>query len=317
MRIAGIFALLLIGFVAGWVVRDLTGKQARQRAPKSETRAPRGPVVVETDRNADLEVAATPVAAPGPVSPVIAPEADPEQPGEAQEDPIEKWVRAQSTQWKAWASMQSSQRLEALLKELGFDEATARAIEEAIAKEAERQTERAIQMFLGEEALDPDAFGYFMGLPPELSPELEGELATFLNDGEIDELRQGFKKAHDKQMRNLADMQIGMMPIPDMTADQRQRMQDLFSSKNLMAEQLTQFAEFTSDRGKMRDLIQGKTLNEAMERQFAPTRDLVKEILTPQQMEGYRKYEQMLIQQAEVGIKMFGALLEQPEAKKK
>ncbi|MHC4340295.1 MAG: hypothetical protein ACYSX0_08805 [Planctomycetota bacterium] len=315
MRIVGIVALLLIGFVAGWVVRDVTREEARQRTPKSETRTLRGPVVVETE--GDASAVATPEAAPDPVSPEAATEVAGEQPGEAEEDPIEKWVRAQSTQWKAWASMQSGQRIEALLKELGFDEATAQAIEEAIAKEAERQTERAIQMFLGEEAVDPDAFGYFMGLPPELSPELERELATFLNDAEIDELRQGFKKTHDKQMRNLADMQIGMMPIPDMTTNQRQRMQGLFSSKNLMAEQLTQFAEFTSDRGKMRELIQGKALNEAMERQFAPTRDRVKEILTPQQMEGYRKYEQMLIQQAEVGIKMFGALLEQPEAKKK
>ncbi|MHC4931719.1 MAG: hypothetical protein ACYTGV_05965 [Planctomycetota bacterium] len=315
MRIAGIATTFLLGFVTGWVVGDLTGEEAKPRTSKSDTRRLRDPVVLETEAAEDPVAEPERPPDPAPVDTVT--EVAPGTPGEAEEDPIEKWVRAQSTQWKAWASMQSGQRLESLLKDLGFDEATARAIEEAIAKEAERQTERAIQMFLGEEELDPDAFGYFMGLPPDLSPELEGELATFLNDAEIDELRQGFKRTYDKQMRAMADMQIGMMPIPDMTANQRQRMQDLFSSRNLMAEQLTQFAEFTGDRGKMRDLIEGKTLKAAMERQFAPTRNRVKEILTPQQMEGYRKYEQMLIQQAEVGIKMFGALLEQQGTSKK
>ncbi|MHC4164547.1 MAG: hypothetical protein ACYSUM_20685, partial [Planctomycetota bacterium] len=157
---------------------------------------------------------------------------------------------------------------------------------------------------LGEADLDPNAFLYFMGLPPDLNAEVERELGTFLSDNEIASVRSEVKKAHDKQ-------------LTDMTADQKTRMREIFRGKNLMQEQFTQFAEVTRDRNLFKKLVTGEIdLAAEMKKSFEPQRQRVSQILTPEQMKGYDKYEESLIRGAEMGMKMMGAMVkEKPKPK--
>jgi hypothetical protein len=62
----------------------------------------------------------------------------------------------------------------------------------------------------------------------------------------------------------------------------------------------------------MRRLLRGEGLEEEMERQFAGTRRRVRDILTPEQYRKYEIYEQGLVKQAQMGLKMMSAFLEKP-----
>jgi hypothetical protein len=221
-------------------------------------------------------------------------------------------VLTQRKQWKAFAGMQARQRAEALLANLPFDAEREKRIKEMLQQEAELQAERVGLMMLGDEEMDPAAFQWFMGMPAELSPRLEQELATFLNDGELQVVRAEMKRAHEKQMTDLADMQIGMMAIHDLSDDQRTRMRDVFVGKDVVTDQFTRFAEVTRDRERFRRLLRGEGLKEEMQKGFAGTRQRVRDILTPEQFAKYELYEQGLVRQAEMGLKMMSSFLEAP-----
>jgi len=119
------------------------------------------------------------------------------------------------------------------------------------------------------------------------------------------------KQAHEKQMRDLADMQIGMMAIGDLSDDQRTRLRDVFTGKDMMTEQMTRFAEVTRDRDRFRRLLKGEGLQEEMERGFSATRRRVRDILNDDQYRKYEAYEKQMARQAEMGLKMMASVLEQ------
>lgn len=232
-------------------------------------------------------------------------------------DRMREMVRSQSKMWRGWAGMQAKQRAEALLANLPFDAEREKRIQELLQKEAEFQAERAAMMMLGDEEMDPNAFQWFMGMPEELSPRFEGELATFLNDGEIQIVRAEVKRAHEKQMTDMADMQIGMMQIRDLSDDQKTRMREVFSGKDMMTERFTQSAAVTRDRERMKRVLKGEGIKEEMEKQFAPMRQRVRDILTPDQFTKYQAYEKQIALQAEMGLKMMSSLLGQPREETK
>lgn len=319
MRMAGMLALLLVGFGLGWIVRDRT-------APKAPARADRTPLAAEPaappptppsgESRADEERTALAAAEEPEPEPALAPMVvAAEEPGtgaEPEDDPLARWVKSQGPQWKAMIGLQTGQRIDALLKDLGFDPATAKLIKEAIQEEAERQTDRFLQAMLGEGEPDAGAVGYMMGLPGELSLDLERELGTFLGDGQIGVLREGLRKAHDRQMNEFADMQIKMTGMQDLTDVQRDQLRDVFVGRNMIQEQMTQFAQVTRDRTKLRDLMSGRIdLRAEMEKGFAPRRERVRQFLTPEQFERYKAYEETMFRQAEMGIKMMGSMLTQ------
>jgi hypothetical protein len=300
------YALVLaIGLLAGWFGHETLVKPP---TPRSD---PVRPVVLTPP---------TPEPVPLPPAPTLPveeemvhaeeeekpPAADPEM------DRIRELVHSQSKLWKGIAGMQAKQRAEALLAGLPFDAEREKKIQELIQREAELQAERAAAMMLGDEEMDPSAFQWFMGMPEELSPGLEAELATFLNDGEIQIVRAEMKRAHDSHMRDMADMQIGLMQIHDLSEDQKTRMREVYSGKDMMADQFTQFGEIIRDRDRMKRLIKGDGFRETMEKGFAPTRRRVRDILTPDQFAKYEAYEQGLMKQAEMNLKMMSAFLEPP-----
>lgn len=305
---------LAAGFLVGWFTHSLTVEEPDERTGRRISLddgyrkpavavvpepAEEPPVVVETPRAPETVEVATP-------------EIEAEQ-GEKEQDPIEKMIRSQSAMWVGFAKMQAKGKLKGLLAELGFDEETAAEIEEAILAEVTRQTELAIQMMLGEAEMDLDAFAYFMGLPPDLSPELAGELGTFLSDDEIESVRSEVQKAYKEQLTAMADMQIGMMQIQDLSTDQRTRMRELFST-DVMKDQMGMFAEVTRDRSKFSRLVSDPdALTEVMHKNLAPTRARVRDILNDEQFKKYEAYEQTIINQMQMGLKMMGSLAQPPK----
>jgi len=305
--------VLALGLLGGWFGHAvITRSPPPARADKAARPATPAPA------------ATTAVADPIPLPPAPTPREEEEQVHAEEEgetatevadpemDRLREMVRSQSKAWKGWAGMQARQRAEALLANLPFDAEREKKIQELLQQEAELQAERAAMMMLGDEEMDPAAFQWFMGMPEELSPRLEAELATFLNDGEMQIMRAEVKRSHEKQMTDLADMQIGMMQIRDLTDDQKTRIRDVLSGKDVMTEQFTRFAEVTRDRAKFQRLLKGEGLKEEMEKGFAPTRQRMRDILTPDQFVRYQAYEQQMVRQAEMGLKMMSAFLEKP-----
>jgi len=301
--------VLAIGLVGGWFGHELLRKPAPPRAPAQKpiveapppatppVSLPPAPTLPREEATAEAEEKVPASAATAPDAAMVA---------------LREMVQSQMPAWKAWAKMQTGQRVDALLATLPFDAERERMIKDLLQKEAERQVERAAAMMLGDEEMDPAAFQWFTGMPAELSPRLEGELATFLNDGEIQVLRAEVKRSHEKQLTDMADMQIGMMAIHDLSDDQKARMREVFVGKDVMTEQFTQFAEVVRDRDRMGRLLEGKGLKEEMEKGFEGTRRRVRDILNNEQFAKYQAYEKQLAAQAEVGLKMMRAFLERP-----
>lgn len=310
------YALILIAGVAiGWFARQATFEKPTSGRSDRRAERPRQP---HPERDAPPATPGQPPHAPGADAtqpdPGAAPE-DGEKAPKEEKDTLAEMVRSQSAAWTAFATMQAKQKVDKAFRDLGLDPETEKRIEDAIIKEAERQAERAILMMLGEEDLDPSAFASFMGLPPDLSLELERELATFLNDDEIQAVRERVQQGHKQQMRDMADMQINMMQIRDLSDDQRTRLREIYVGKDYMTEQFTQFAKVTRDRSKLNKLLEGEGLAEVMEAQFEPQRRRVRDILNDQQFELYREYEKRMVKQAEFGLKMMAGMLKSSTTK--
>lgn len=330
MRIVQALAILAAGVAIGWFANEWTNTEpVTERSGRREVMTPRTyrdrevtqwPEAEsgEQSRAEDPQATSTRPDAPATATPETAVAEGALTKGEDGPDPFREMIKSQGPQWKAWAAMQAKPKIEQLLAALGFDEATSALIEKAMLADVDREVEQALLMMLGEAEMDPDAFFYFMGLPPDLNEDLERELGTFLSDGEIATVRAGVRKSHEKTMTDLADMQIGMMQVPDLTDDQRTRLRDVFRGKNTMQEQFTQFAEVTRDRTLFKKLITGEIdLATEMKKNFEPQRRRISQILTPEQMKGYDRYEEQLVRQAEMGMKMMGAMLKTQDAAKK
>lgn len=309
MRYAIVVLSGLVGIAVGWFGHALLAEKPQPRADASARR------VVETP---PLPAVETPVSLPpAPSLPVEGP-AEPEQESDtpaqpdADEERLREMVTTQLPSWKAFARMQAGQKAEGLLAGLPFDAAREKRIQELLQQEAELQAERAAMMMIGEGEMDPAAFAWFMGVPGELTPRLEQELATFLNDGELQVLRAEVKRTHDKHMNDMADMQIGMMQIGDLSDDQKTRMREVFVGKDVMTQQFTRFGEIVRDRDRMKRLLRGEGLEQEMERQFEGTRGRMRDILNPDQYRKYEAYEKGLVRQAQMGLKMMSAFLGQP-----
>jgi hypothetical protein len=301
-------AFLLAGIVIGWVGHAATREDpAPQRAE-----APVKAVVPHLAPPAQEP----PPLPPAPALPVKEEMVPAEEEGPPAADPeldrIRELVLAQRKQWSGWAGMQARMKADMLLASLPFDAETEKKIKELLQQEAELQAERAAAMMLGDEEMDPAAFQWFMGIGPELTPGLERELATFLDDAGIAVVRAEVKRTHEKQMTDMADMQIGMMAIRDLSDDQKTRMREVFVGKDVMTEQFTRFGEIVRDRERFRRLVKGEGIKEEMEKGFAATRRRVRDILNDQQYAKYEAYEQQMVRQAEMGIRMMSSLLGTP-----
>ena len=78
-------------------------------------------------------------------------------------DPLAKFLNSQRYQWKAYSSVQAKQKVKGLLAGLDFDADTAAQIEDEILADVDRQMDSVINMMIGTEDLDPDAFTVFTG----------------------------------------------------------------------------------------------------------------------------------------------------------
>jgi hypothetical protein len=130
-------------------------------------------------------------------------------------------------------------------------------------------------------------------------------------------VRAEVKRAHEQHMTDMADMQIGMMAIHDLSDDQRTRMREVFVGKDVVSEQFARLGGIVRDRDRMRRLLRGEGLREEMEKGFEGTRRHVRDILNDEQYAKYEAYEQGLMRQAEFGLKMMSAFLEKPREETK
>ena len=324
MRIAVISLIMLAaGFAAGYVTRDRTGERAPQRADRAETdrQAERREVIASLsveERKRILERTYPDLVrraeAPGDAESTTEPEAEAAEAAVAEEkDQIEEWLRSASSQWKAFAGMQAKNKVRGLLAGLGFDPETAKQIEAAIVADVERQVDRAIAMMLGEEALEESAFTSMLGIPPDLSTELERELGSYLSDEEIGAVRERVQGAHTKQMNDMADVQIATMRIDNLSEDQKTRLRDVFVGKDMMSRQMTQFAELTRNRKQFMDILQDEeALTGLVKKNMEPQRQRVRDILDDEQFKKYEAYEKTVLQQARMGMKMMSAMMKKP-----
>ncbi|MHC4939583.1 MAG: hypothetical protein ACYTHK_11485 [Planctomycetota bacterium] len=324
MRTFGILVLVGVGFGAGYFTRAKISEPAPARAERDEAAAEdrRRQVIAsltEEERETILkrdypdlirlreqarEEAAQPVEE-APVETVA-----------AEDDQIEEWLRSASGQWKAYAGMQAKNKVRGLLAGLGFDPETAKQIEEAIVKDVERQVDSAIAMMLGEEEMDAGAFTAMLGIPPTLSPELERELATYLSDEEIGAVRERVQGAHNKQMNDMADMQIASMGIRDLDADQKSRLREVFVGKDMMSQQMEQFADLTRNRKNLMSVLEDEEAFVALvEKNMEPQRRKVRDILNDEQYKRYQAFEKTIVQQAKMGMKMMSAMMKKPASK--
>jgi len=310
---------LALGFAGGWIVHGVT----RQPRPERSARRNEPPAAATTPRADEGEPGdALPARRPPRAAPERA-DGDAEATNAAAEgagedaaaagdetSPFADMIKSQKAQWKAFAGMQAKQKLKGLFAALGLDDATTAAIEEAVMRDVERQVDRAVLMMLGDEEIDPSAFASFMGIPADLSPALEHELGTFLDDVTVGAVRQQVKTAYRKQLDDMADMQIRMMAVPNLRDDQQTRLREVFGGKDVMSEQISRFATVMRDREKLDRLVSGEgDLSELMKDNFADTRRRVRDILDDEQFQSYERYEKQMIQQAEMGLKMMGAML--------
>lgn len=305
--------MLLLGCAIGWFGRELTLDKNTKRTPRTSERD-RGTVPDREPRGAARKTEPAPAAKPAKAAPEA--EAEPAKKA-AEADPVEEMVRTMAKQWKGMSSMFAKQRIEPLLREAGFDAETAKKIEELIAKEAGAQTEKAIRMMLGYDEIEGDAFYWFLGVGPELSGDIEGELATFLNDEEIAVVRAQVSQSHKKQLNDMADMTLGMMGIRNLSDDQRTRIKEHLVGKDLMQEQFVRIAQLTRDREKLRAAIADpKKASAEFTKSFEPTRRRMKDVLTPAQFQQYESFEKQMAQMSQMQFKMMEGLLK-PSATQK
>lgn len=232
---------------------------------------------------------------------------------EGDDDQIKEWLSSASGQWKAWASVQAKNKVRGLLAGLGFDPETAKQIEAAIVADVERQVGSVIGMMLGEEEIDQGAFTAMLGIPPTLSPELEKELGSYLNDDEIGAVRERVQGAHTKQMNDMADVQIASMRLGDIDEDQKNRLREVFVGKDMMSRQMEQFAELTRNRKSLMGVLSDeKQFTALVEKNMEPQRRQVRDILNDEQFKKYQAYEKNMVQQAKMGMKMMSAMMKKP-----
>ena len=145
------------------------------------------------------------------------------------------------------------------------------------------------------------------------SPELERELATYLDDEEIATVRERVAAAHQKQTNDMADIQVAAMGISDLDDDQKTRLRDLFIGKDQMSQQIRDLSELTRHREEAMKLFTDETkFEKAMRERMDPQRLRIRAIVNDQQFKQYEKYEQRMIQQAKMGIKMMSAMMKKP-----
>lgn len=300
---------LVAGFVLGWLTRDLTRLSPGTRVVHDPVRRGAEVPAPPAGRPAPPPEAAEEETAPPAAGEEAPPAAVPETPAAEEEDGLAAMMRAQMPAMRAYASMQAKQRGGPIVEALDLDPETARAVLALLAEEAGRQAELVFTALLEGEDVDPNAFYYMQGLGPDLSPELMEKLAPLLGSAALADLRAGAQEAHRKLVDDQVEMQINMMGIADLTPTQRAEVKDLFRGQDRMREDMGRFATVMRDRERMERLLEGEGLAEEMEASMAPRRERMRHILTPQQFERYLDYEKRLVEQARMGIRMWGSML--------
>jgi hypothetical protein len=296
-------ALLILGFAAGFLARDLTLEKPRSRTPAPVSAASPQPPAPAFP--AEVSVAPAPEAtSPAPPPTPASPPADAPEP----EDPLRELTQAQIPAMRAFASGQAKHRAELLAARLRLDPARAARLAQVFADEAARQVDLAFGMFFGDVELDPDLLLALWGGPGALTPELERELAAFLGTDEIVATREFVKREQERQREQAIDMQVAMLGIPDLTDDQRTRVREVFGDMGAYAADMTRFAKVMREPGSFERVFTEAGMREIMEEGFRVRREKMRGILNAAQMERYARYEDLLVKQALMGAQMFKSL---------
>lgn len=328
MKLAPLALTLIAGIAIGWFGRGLTDK------PKSVTRSERRDVSErreDPDRSSrddtttadDREAEKTSGGHAGDGRENLAAtktEGEGEEAGKKTEkvdlanDPLAKFINSQRAQWKAFSSMQAKQKIKGLLAGLDLDPEVAAQIEAEILADVDRQMDKVVDMMIGTEELDPDAFTVFTGLPSDLSTEVEAKLGTFLSDDQIHDVRERVKKTYKEQLGAMADSQIAGMGIQDLTEDQHTRLREIYTQRDVMRDQFVNFSRLTRDRAKLREVMKDDAQFDAMfEQNMEPMRRSIQDVLNPEQYKKYQAFEENIASGFRVQLKMMQSLFENEE----
>jgi hypothetical protein len=285
-------AIFLVGLGAGWVLREATlPRESRARPARVEVPAP-----PETPRES-----------PRPPATVNAPETPPEAAAKesapaASGGDFKGMIESQIPAMKGYVSAAAKTTGREMASRLGLEGMRAERLAQVIAEDAARQVEEMFRALLGEgEAkIDPDAAFGMQGVPAKLSTGAEHELATFLSGDEIGAVRAELEIEHEKQVDRAMEMQVAMMAIPDLTAEQRTQVKALLREEGAAGDQAKVFAETMRAPEK----LEGDGLEETMERSFAPRREKMRRLLDARQFEKYLEFEKRAVEQARMGLEM-------------
>jgi len=311
MRTAVAIVLLAVGFGAGYLVRGLS---APREAPRSAPAPSAADLPAPPPPQERAPESVPPPVAPEPAAPESAAAGDspaPElAPGESLESEMNAMVKSQMPMWKSIAGSHAKRQGALLAAELKLDSARAEQLAAVLAAEAARQVELSMGAFFGEGKgePDPDMFLAMQSGIAVVTPELEAELARFLSASEIVGVRDYVAKERERQQEQLVDMQVSMLAIPDMTQDQQKRVREVFRVGDTYRKDMVRFSRLMRDPATFERILTEEGMRELLEESFRPRRETMATILTPQQMEGYRKYEDAWVQQALMGVKMFRAM---------
>ena len=110
-------------------------------------------------------------------------------------------------------------------------------------------------------------------------------------------------------MNDMADMQIASMGIRDLDDDQKSRLREVFVGKDMMSQQMEQFADLTRNRKNLMSVLEDEEAFVALvEKNMEPQRRKVRDILNDEQYKRYEAFEKTVVQQAKMGMKMMSFL---------
>lgn len=309
------------GFGLGWWARDLGESEAPARSPSPSGRggARSGgelrPPDVGLDSLSEPLTASRPQFGHYDAGDLPDPEEATAPAGEVPEkNPVAEAMKGFLPIVKLQMKTQSKGVAAEIADAMNLDPAQAKLLAAALGDEANRQVDAAWEMLFGEGEIDPEALGVLYGMfGVTMSPELEETLTSFMDDGQIGAFRDELGRQRERQVDQAVEMQIRMTGVSDLTEDQRRRVRDVYRDANVLQQQTEYFVRYLRDPKRLREVLDNPDqLAADLERGFTPQRTKLRDILTPEQFQKYRKSEQNMIELARAQLRMFAP---QPAAK--
>lgn len=310
---------LVIGFGAGYLVRDASVEEAQHRTER-KTVAQRPPVVFETSEpETGLEPAAVPaVPGDGRVKGAEGGQPAPKAKEKKEQNPLAALFGGEGGNLiKGMAAITAKSNARKIAAALGLDEERTKLLEEAFAAESARQLAGLDVLAEGGEP-DTAALSGLVQADGLMTDEMEHDLADFLNGHEIDSVRGELKKEKERKRREAIEAKVDGLGVRDLSDEQKEQLRQVFRDRKKGDEDGTyEMAEQKLEQRKK--LLDGEldttAIIKQMEKEGKKERDLVSRILTPAQLKQYDSHKKADMEAAKMSMELFGAIFKSAKGK--